>query len=166
MNEYHTVFSVLQQSVPLAPLAIPPFIALAATFILGYAVWKRQAPVLPALLVWLLILGAVYAISGGSAVRDMYAKPKQDFRAGNFKVIEGRVANFHPMRPQGHEMETLSVGGVRFSYSDFILTGCFNNTASHGGPLREGLPVRISYTDNCILKLEVAGAETGRAPTH
>jgi hypothetical protein len=45
---------------------------------------------------------------------------------------------------------------VEFSYSDYVIVPCFNNTASHGGPIRDGLRVRIAYSGNCILKLEVA----------
>ncbi len=35
------------------------------------------------------------------------------------------------------------------------LLQAFNNAASRGGPIREGLPVRISHIGNTILKLEV-----------
>jgi hypothetical protein len=38
----------------------------------------------------------------------------------------------------------------------------FNNTSSHGGPIREGLPVRVSYVGNTILKLEI---RSGYAPS-
>ncbi|WP_322021733.1 MULTISPECIES: hypothetical protein [unclassified Burkholderia] len=53
-------------------------------------------------------------------------------------------------------MERFCVGQVCFSYSDYVVTGGFNNTASHGGPIRAGLPVRGSYVDGLIVKLEVA----------
>jgi hypothetical protein len=56
----------------------------------------------------------------------------------------------------GHPNETLSVNGVEFSYSDYVIVPCFNNTTSHGGPIRDGLRVRIAYSGNCILKLEIA----------
>jgi len=56
----------------------------------------------------------------------------------------------------GHQDETFTVNGVRFSYSDFGVTCGFNNSASHGGPIREGLQVRIHYVGNAILRLEVA----------
>jgi hypothetical protein len=41
------------------------------------------------------------------------------------------------------------------SYSDYVVTAGFNNTASHGGPIRQDLPVRISYVGNSIVKLEI-----------
>lgn len=52
-------------------------------------------------------------------------------------------------------MESFNVNGVKFEYSDYVITPGFNNAASKGGPIKEGLPVRISYIDGTILKLEV-----------
>jgi hypothetical protein len=56
----------------------------------------------------------------------------------------------------GHAMESFCVQEQCFSYSDYVVTTGFHNTASHGGPIREGLNVRIEYIGNIILKLEVA----------
>jgi hypothetical protein len=73
-------------------------------------------------------------------------------------VVEGQVENFKPAPAEGHQDETFTVKGVRFAYSDYVITGGFNQTQSHGGPIREGLPVRIHYLppSNLIVKLEVA----------
>ena len=70
--------------------------------------------------------------------------------------IEGTVSQFIPMPYTGHAMESFVVHGVRFAYSDYVITAGFNNTSSHGGPIREGLPVRIWYRGNEILRLDVA----------
>jgi hypothetical protein len=75
---------------------------------------------------------------------------------GRYRIIEGPVTDFVPMPYEGHLQESFVVGGHRFSYSDYIVTAGFHNTASHGGPIREGLYVRVSYLDNLILRLEVA----------
>lgn len=72
------------------------------------------------------------------------------------QIVEGRVEHFHPMPWTGHDTERFDVNGVPFSYSDYVVTAGFNRTASHGGPIREGLPVRICYTDGEILRLEVS----------
>ena len=80
-------------------------------------------------------------------------------RDGTAQVVEGTVEDFHPMPASGHDTERFTVKGVRFEYSDFIVTAGFNNTSSHGGPMRPGLPVRIHYVGDkrpVILKLEVA----------
>ena len=69
-------------------------------------------------------------------------------RAGNYSVVEGVVESFHPMPYEGHSYESFRVRGIRFTYSDYTITPCFNNTASHGGPIREGIRVRVVYRDN------------------
>jgi hypothetical protein len=80
-------------------------------------------------------------------------------RTVNPTVITGIVRDFVPMPPEGHMYERFCVETVCFYYSDYEITGGFNHTSSHGGPIREGLSVRVTYaasaTRNVILKLEV-----------
>jgi hypothetical protein len=77
-------------------------------------------------------------------------------RDGHYGVIEGQISDFVPMPYGGHSMESFAVEGHRFSYSDYVVTAGFHNTASHGGPIRDGLYVRIFYVGNLILRLQVA----------
>ncbi|MEW1780679.1 hypothetical protein AB0305_00625 [Arthrobacter sp. NPDC080086] len=78
-------------------------------------------------------------------------------RADNcVRVVEGLVTDFKPMPVTGHAMERFCVSGKCFEYSDYIVTSGFNNTRSHGGPIHEGLQVRVSYVGNTIVKLEIA----------
>lgn len=77
-------------------------------------------------------------------------------REHRYRIAEGTVTDFVPMPYTGHSLESFVVGVRKFSYSDYILTGRFNTTASHGGPIRSGLAVRISYVGNCIVRVEVA----------
>ncbi|HEY2891148.1 MAG TPA: hypothetical protein VGJ31_11000 [Dongiaceae bacterium] len=79
-----------------------------------------------------------------------------DLRTGKYQIAEGVVTNFHPMPYTGHSMETFDVGDAHFKYSDYVVDAGFNNTASHGGPLRPGLHVRIFYSGSHILKLQIA----------
>jgi hypothetical protein len=72
------------------------------------------------------------------------------------RVVEGVVTDFKPMPAAGHAMESFCVSGVCFDYSDYVVTAGFNQTSSHGGPIRDGLPVRVTYVGNTIVKLEVA----------
>jgi hypothetical protein len=79
-----------------------------------------------------------------------------DIRNHNkFEVVEGTVKQFVPMPVNGHSEESFVVNGKKFAYSDFEVTGGFNNTSSHGGPIHEGLKVRIAYTGDDIIHLEV-----------
>lgn len=77
-------------------------------------------------------------------------------REGKCEVVTGEVMNFHPMPAGGHDKESFFVGNRWFEYSDYMVSPCFNNTSSHGGPIREGLKVRIHHRGNNILRLEIA----------
>ena len=70
-------------------------------------------------------------------------------------MIEGPVMDFHPVPSLGKGDETFVVNGVKFAYSDYVLTAGFHNTASHGGPIREGLVVRIWHFRGRILRLDI-----------
>jgi hypothetical protein len=82
-------------------------------------------------------------------------------RDGSAAVVEGRVEGFIPMPYGGHALEHFTVCGVPFSYSDYIVTEGFNRTSSHGGPMREGLWVRITYVGEIIARLELAKDDPG-----
>jgi hypothetical protein len=84
-----------------------------------------------------------------------YQRATSDLREGRYSVVEGPVTDFVPMPYEGHALESFTVNGRRFSYSDYSMTAAFRNTASHGGPIREGLNVRVTYSGNLILRLEV-----------
>ncbi len=101
-------------------------------------------------------VGAVIgAIGEGNVVYQRWSCMRW-LRTGEFAVVEGTVEDFVPMPAAGHANESFSVDDVRFSYSDYNLsTGAFNNTASHGGPIREGLRVRVSHHEGRILELEI-----------
>src|SRR4051794_154882 len=52
-----------------------------------------------------------------------------EYRSGRYQTVEGTVTDFHPMPPMGHANESFVVNGIRFSYSNFAITPCFNRTA-------------------------------------
>jgi hypothetical protein len=85
-----------------------------------------------------------------------YSRLAEAVRDGRAEVVEGIVTNFKPMPSSGHAMERFCVGARCFEYSDFVISAGFNNTTSHGGPIREGLKVRVTFVNNDIAKLEVA----------
>lgn len=165
--EYQTVFTVLQKTAPSSQeLMMVPVVVLVVGIVVGFmAIIQRRAsrglrPSMVMIACGLLVLFAIYFLH---SVRDLktwnretYDRAKTVYLAGQYSVVEGPVTNFHPMPSTGHQNEAFLVNGAQFSYSDFDGSPCFNNTASHGGPIREGISVRIAYWGNCILKLEVA----------
>jgi hypothetical protein len=87
-----------------------------------------------------------------------YSRLENAIATGHARVVEGVVTDFSPMPVTGHAMERFCVSGsfACFEYSDYVVTSGFNNTSSHGGPIRAGLRVRVTYVGDSILKLEVA----------
>jgi hypothetical protein len=77
------------------------------------------------------------------------------YRSGWYSQVEGTVTDFHPMPYEGHEDECFSVQAQRFCYSDYIIVPGFHNSASHGSPIRSGLPVRIAYSGQTILRIDI-----------
>ncbi len=75
---------------------------------------------------------------------------------GKYTVVEGTVTDFVPMPYTGHAMEKFNVNGYHYEYSDFVVVAGFNNTQSHGGPIRQGLKVRIADVGGKIARLEIA----------
>jgi len=84
-----------------------------------------------------------------------YSKLVSAYDTGEFEVVEGFITDFRPMPKSGHPQERFSVDGVTFTYSDYNVVPGFNNTKSHGGPIDEGVYVRVSYVGNSIITLEV-----------
>jgi hypothetical protein len=146
-----------------APILI--FVAIGAILVIGSAVMQRTSPeaitderkLFPWVFFGFSLVVATMVLPGtlwGSH------SAMSDLREGRYSFVEGPVSSFVPMPYEGHSLESFTVNGHRFSYSDNVMTSGFRNTASHGGPIRQGLRVRISYSEhlsgNLILRLEVA----------
>lgn len=102
----------------------------------------------------------VFAVSllliGGGATRDEYVRNRRALESGAYEVVTGTVEHFVPAPEEGHKDESFDVAGHHYSYSDYVVTPSFHQSRSHGGPIREGLAVRIADHDGQILRLEVA----------
>jgi hypothetical protein len=99
-------------------------------------------------------------LSLGLTLTD-YLSLRAAMRNNECQIVEGVVMNFDPMPAEGHKDESFVVNGERFQYSDYDITAGFNRSRSHGGPIENGIPVRISYVKgnnsrNQIARLEIA----------
>ena len=120
---------------------------------------NEQTEPRPGFFVFMLIFAVLWTGAASWGVFGNYFRARNAYLNGDYTVVEGRVEHFVPMPYAGHAYERFEVEGILFEYSDFEVSPGFNNTSSHGGPIREGLPVRIAYTltrpNRTILKLEV-----------
>jgi hypothetical protein len=143
--QYVTIFDLSQKGLDW----FPGIIGLAfVLFGLGALASRRPgaSPKLKALIP--VVIGTLFGIGAMGFQISNRQHYQQVLAQGSALVVEGPIENFHPMPKQGHDTEHFTVNGVYFSYTDFSATPAFNNTSSHGGPLREGLVVRIAYTDS------------------
>jgi hypothetical protein len=112
----------------------------------------------------LLAYGLYWILVGGTNVLQ-YDRVQHTLQNGTASVVEGTVEDFHPMPPGGHDTERFTVNGVHFAYVDYDPSPGFHQANAHGGPIHEGLPVRIHYvgpaTNATILQLEI-GEQPGR----
>ena len=81
-----------------------------------------------------------------------YRRAVDALQNGEAKIVEGPVAHYWEVP---RKSESFDVQGIRFQYSDFGVIAGFNHVASLGGPIREGLPVKIWYWRGEILRLQI-----------
>jgi hypothetical protein len=84
-----------------------------------------------------------------------FVKLRTAYVSGKSLVIEGVVQDFRPAPTVGPARESFSVDGISFAYNALEDTPCFRNAPFRGGPVREGLDVRIHYYEGCIQRIEV-----------
>jgi len=156
--DYATVYSIASQPtdwsalqfVLLGPVLM--VVALALVFLKRRFQWEQ-----PKLLfmIFMFFLGLIWTLSAEFLPASSKAHALQAYQSKDYSVVEGTVRDFDPMPYEGHKDECFSVQDQRFCYSDFELGAGFHQSASHGGPIRSGLPVRIAYKDGTILRLDV-----------
>jgi hypothetical protein len=76
---------------------------------------------------------------------------------GDCRVEEGIVTKFRPPADAGGKgRENFCVAETCFAYAQYTAYAGFHNTSAHGGPLRDGLHVRVTHVGNAIVKLQIA----------
>jgi hypothetical protein len=149
MQEYTTVFDITQKGFDWW------FPAFGLIFIFLGPIVVRRNKARNKWAFFFVIFASLWSLLSFSSMYPRYRNLQRAYQAQQYLVVEGPVEDFDPMPWAGHQDECFSVQRVRFCYSDFGPTPGFNNTSSHGGPMRAGLPVRVSYFGNTILRLEI-----------
>lgn len=155
---YIVAYDVSQEGIwrdAISNTAVPLLFVLAGIAVLIYSIRRRQRDLIGFVSLWLIVSICV-GLPGSWNVVSQRMQCIDWLRTGDFEIVEGPVANFKPMPYTGHSLEVFTVNNVTFRYSDYdISQGGFNNTASHGGPIHEGLHVRIAHRQGRILRLEI-----------
>jgi len=85
-----------------------------------------------------------------------YSAMRSALSMHTYRVVTGQVTDFVPEGPNGHPMEQFTVSGSRYVYASSDITSAFHQTARNGGPLHEGVLVRIADSHGAIVRLEMA----------
>lgn len=137
-----------------------PLVLLAAG--IGVLTWDRKHPnprrtpwqaAFPYVYTGFAVFGVILSVGGNLSAHSEAVKA---LRSGRYEIVEGTVTNFVPMPWEGHANESFDVAGHHYEYSDFVVTTGFRQSRSHGGPIREGLRVRIADVGGRIFRLEIA----------
>jgi hypothetical protein len=113
----------------------------------------KPAPWLPYVFVGfstLWILGTFWStFSDYKTLNDAYKNNK-------CRIITGNVTNFRPGgNDRGKTDESFDIEGIHFSYSAYTVSPGFNTTSAKGGPIKEGLKIRVTEFRGDIAKLEI-----------
>ena len=111
----------------------------------------QQRVIIPFLI---CVFGSVW-IGAGIINRSSFASLRAADRDGSAEVVEGIVEQY-VLTSKGHSKETFVVGNRYFAYSDYDSGAGFHQTRARGGPITEGLRVRIAHVDGRIVRLEIA----------
>jgi hypothetical protein len=157
---YLTVFDISQKPFEWWWSAIGLLFVIVGIVVLKYGRWLSVSKD-HKLMGWCFIIfgsGAAFVIF--VLMYSTYDEYMQAYKTGRYSVVQGVVEDFHPMPYEGHQNECFRVEKEKFCYSDYEVSPAFNQSASHGGPIRAGLPVRITYYEDenfqgRILRLEV-----------
>jgi TM2 domain-containing membrane protein YozV len=95
---------------------------------------------------FIICFAVIFTITSGLSIFIRYFNLRQCYINKNYNIVKGVVENFNPMPYTGHKLESFTIDGILFEYSDYDLsTGGFRRTKSHGGPIDEGVYIKIYY---------------------
>ena len=158
-GQYDLIFDLAQSGFRQGSFGAIGIALTAAGLVIGAISSRRafkRARLLRMGLGWLpFCVALAWTIGVARTTQSEYANLLRATQTGQVQYVEGAVEHFVPMPYEGHASEQFEVQGKRFYYSDFIATSGFNNTSSHGGPIRPGLKVRVGYVGGTIVRLEV-----------
>lgn len=111
----------------------------------------------------LVIFACLWTTIAAISVVGKTLRVRYRLNHGDYVVVEGVVTSFLPGDPGGHRDELWGVrsGGEDhwYHYSSSVITPGFRVTQRAGGPIHDGVRVRIADADGLIARLEVATSD-------
>jgi hypothetical protein len=76
-------------------------------------------------------------------------------RNGEFENVEGVITNFEPGSFNGHRRERFTVAGRTYTFSSAEWRAGYHDVQGEGGPLADGIAVRIADVNGTIARFEL-----------
>lgn len=159
--EYEVAFEIEQHGLGVLWFPLVGFLFAGGVFV-GTEYFNRYVAVGPKRFIPSFRIGVVsffllWAVGAYFVVGPAQSKLRKSYAEGSFNIVEGIVDSFNsnPRDRDDNEMESFRVHDQFFEYNYFELSPSFKHTAYHGGPLEEGMQVRVTYIGDVIVKLEV-----------
>lgn len=163
MNDYQLIFDAAASGYSTWRAAtVPAGVALFSLLLTAFAPSAWRVRESRELRWYRLLTGSIAGLAGVASLGILahtwreYDTLRNALRRREFRVVEGKVSNFVPEGLDGHPTEKFQLGNIRFQYSTSDITSAFHRTAARGGPIHDGLRVRIAEVDGAIARLEVA----------
>jgi hypothetical protein len=145
-----------------------PAVIGAVLALFGVALLVRRDVMMPSrsagarLVIAILFLAGTVLWTGFAVYRitDSQREIEAALTANKVEKVIGRVTAYKPQFGEGSLPEAFCIdrAGLKpkcFSYSDYIPSAGFHSTAMHGGPVAAGAQLRVYYTGNLIIRLDV-----------
>ncbi|MFZ6875978.1 hypothetical protein ACO0LF_28285 [Undibacterium sp. Di27W] len=98
----------------------------------------------------------IWTITSFHSTYSDYTELRSAYEQGQCKRVEGRVENFKIAPKEKRKSdESFDVRGEHFYYANHYVSAGFNTSSIAGGPMKEGLYVRIHHCGNDIARLEI-----------
>ena len=152
VDNYQTIFELGFQSFPW-PRVVQPLVFLAVGLLLIQLFRSKKFYVI--LGAFVASMASLFLLLSLVIFVPNFVKQRSAYVSGKSVVVEGIVQDFRPAPALGPARESFSVDGISFSYNALDDSPCFHNAPFRGGPVREGLDVRIHYYEDCIQRIEV-----------
>ena len=132
-------------------------------FVAGFILYRRapsfKSPRPGLIAPLLMLLGGAWTLFAIGATIIPYVGMRLHVARGTYRIAEGIVRDFHAGDSGDHRAESWTLdtpsGPQQYSYTPSILEAGYNQTAPHGGQIRDGVRVRLLDVGGRIAQLEI-----------
>lgn len=105
--------------------------------------------------IFLIAIGLSFLVLGTGASAIQHRDLVMRLRSGKYENVEGAITDFSPGSFDGHVQERFTVAGHRYTFSSAKSMAGYHDVQGAGGPLGDGVRVRIADVNGMIARFEL-----------